>query len=68
MPLPSVTSDDSEKTYVAKCMTFRGKEKDLTDEKERKQSLAMCFSEFRRERGIKENAPKSMFQIIKEVT
>jgi hypothetical protein len=47
-------------------MTFRGTEKDLTDKKEREQSLAMCFSNFRRERGIKESAPKSMFQIIEE--
>lgn len=66
MPLPKVTPADSEKSYIKKCMISRGEEKDLTDEKEREQSLAMCFSNFRRERGIKENAPKSMLQILEE--
>lgn len=67
MPLPKVDPKDSEKGYVEKCMKFRSKEKDLTDEAERKQSLAMCFSNFRRERGIKESAPKSMYQILQEM-
>ena len=66
MPLPKVIPVDTEKSYLKKCMISRADEKDLTDEKERKQSLAMCFSNFRRERGIKEKAPKTMFQILKE--
>lgn len=70
MPLPTVTSDDSEKSYIEKCMISQGKEKDLTDEKVRKQSLAICFSKFRdrfvESRGDEGAPPKSMFQILKE--
>lgn len=66
MPLPKVNPKEGEKEYIEKCMRFRSKEKDLTDEKERKQSLAMCFRTFRDARGISENAPKSMYQILKE--
>jgi len=66
MPLPNVSANDSEKSYIEKCMIFRSKEKDLTNEDERKRSLAMCFSKFKTDRGIKENASKSMYQIIKE--
>lgn len=65
MPLPEVKDSDTEKSYVAKCMTSRSKKKDLTDEDERKQSLAMCFAEFKRSRGIKESS-RSMYQILKE--
>ena len=67
MPLPSVTPKDSEKSYIEKCMISRSKEKDLTNEDERKRSLAMCFSKFRTDRGISESAPKTMYQITKEI-
>lgn len=65
MPLPEVNPKESEKEYITKCMKFRSKEKDLTDPKEREQSLAMCFSNFRRARK-QESTFKSMLQIILE--
>jgi len=66
MPLPNVKKSEGEKEYVSRCMSFRGKEKDLTDEDERKRSLAMCFREYRDAKGIKESEPKSMLQILLE--
>ncbi len=65
MPIPEVKSGDTEKEFVAKCMEAKSKYKDLSDDNERKQALAICFSTFQRARGIKEDF-KSMFQIIKE--
>jgi hypothetical protein len=66
MPLPKVNPKEGEKEYVARCMKERSDKTDLKDEGERKQSLAMCFRKFRDDRGIPENAPKSMYQILKE--
>ena len=65
MPLPKVNPKESEKQYIEKCMKFRSKENDLTDSKTREQSLAMCFTNFRKARK-QESTFKSMLQILME--
>lgn len=59
MPLPKPNNGETESEFIARCMTFLDKEKNLKDEKTRKQALAICYSQYKR--NVKAEGRKQIF-------
>jgi len=66
MPLPKPKKDEKEREFISRCMLFHDKDGkfDLSDEKQKKQAIAICYSQLRESNSNKEF--KTLSQILKE--
>lgn len=66
MPLPTPKPEEKESAFIERCMLFQDEEGklDLKDDKQRKQALAMCYSQYRRK--TESAGPKNMAEILRE--
>lgn len=61
MPLPTPKKDESQDTFMGRCMAFMSEENSKKPEgkkRERKQMVAICFSQFKNKGSKSEEAEK----------
>ena len=68
MPLPTPKPEESKDDFVARCMIFQKEDGklDLENEDDRKQALAMCYSQFESKKESTSTPIRTMKQILKE--
>ena len=65
MPIPKPKDDEKKTEFIERCMIFHEEDGkyDLKNDEDRKQALAICYSQYKR--SLKENKIKTMSEILK---